>query len=156
MRLLTIDGMSKTLYGRKATTHSCSSHHSEYWLDRYQRCHLVGFGVVTLTHQRRQCDQPRPNVRERFDDLVLLDLLIFRAALIISNPLKRSNTLLLRQDTGVDRGIGQPDHDAYPDYDGEATEQDVDDLVWCKEVAIVERNPVRDEATKYLSETWKW
>ena len=77
---------------------------------------------MPLTQQGGECDQPSSYVRKGLYDLLLLQCLIFGAALIVSNALESSDTFFLRQGSGVYRRVWQPEDHAYPNQDGKPAE----------------------------------
>ena len=84
---------------------------------------------ASLTEECGECDQPCADVRQCLNNLLLLELLVLRAALVVSHTLERSDTLLFGQETRMHRGVWEPEDDARPNDDGEASKHDVEDLV---------------------------
>ena len=87
---------------------------------------------VILTEHRSQDHEPGADVRQRFDDLVLLQVLVLCTALVVPDALKGSDTFLLRQDAGVYRRIRQPHCNAESYDNRKATKENIDDLVRCE------------------------
>lgn len=92
------------------------------------------------TQQSCKDDQPRPNIRQCFDDLLLLQPLVLRPALLIANPLDCGNTFLLRQHSRVRRGVGHEQEHGDPNRNGECAQHEVDDLERCKFLIRNERD----------------
>jgi hypothetical protein len=91
-----------------------------------------------FTQYGRQNDEPRPDVREGFDDLILLEFLILRTSLIVSDTFKCCNPLLLRQHASIDWGIWQPDQDDYANHNRKSPKQNINNLIGRYGLATVE------------------
>ena len=86
--------------------------------------------------------------------MLFLQVLVLHTALVLADTLQDGDALLLGQDPGVYRRVRQEDDDGDTDKDSEGTEEDVDDLVGGKDVAVGEGDAVCDESTEDLRETY--
>ena len=70
---------------------------------------------------------------------MLLDGLVLRSTLIISDALDGDDALLLSQEDGMQRRVWHPDEDKNPDDNGQSASQEVHYLVRCDRGIGVER-----------------
>ncbi len=81
------------------------------------------------TQQGRQHNEPRPDIRERLNYLILLQTFVFCPTLIISYSLQTRDSLLRRQKMRVYRRIGKPYQNTDTDHDRKTSKENVDDFV---------------------------
>ena len=98
------------------------------------------YNAYAQTHTQQGCerDEPGANVEQSFDSLLLLECLVSDTALVIPNALERSDPLLFSEHAGMHRRVWQPDDDTDSDKDGKAAQQEIDDLVRCQKMSVVE------------------
>lgn len=70
--------------------------------------------------------------------------------MIVTDTFEYRNTLLFRQELGVDRRIRQPKQNGDADKDGQSSEENEDDLVRDELRSGVKRDTVGYEAAEYL------
>lgn len=81
-------------------------------------------------------------------------MLVLHAALVVAHTFEYSDPFLGREHTSVDGRVREPQDDTDPDKDGKTAEEYVNDLVRRDAMAVVEGDPVCDEAAEDLCQSY--